>query len=367
MEFIMKINCIAQPTARTTCQAIDGILQNRDIERMDVAVAYITSSGIDVLLKTMDERSYSQNRGVVKRWITSFDYCRTDPIALQALLDLPSSSVRIHDAQNCLMSRGVPKVPYHPKSYMFHSPKKHYLIAGSGNLSRSGLCRGYEAGLVIEIDRGPRAGKISACEAVAGLQNWFNQTWDAATTLSNSLLNQYNALYESTERLKSPVPTEDDIATSDIANGSITNEDLRKLRICRHFWIEAGNITKNRGRELPGNQLMMKRFSRVFFGFEPLALPENSLIGEVMIGYRQSRANYHLTYSDNNMDKLVLPIPGDAGPDSYDNKSLLFERTSPGQFRLSVEAPSVGLGWVRKSKLLDAAFKMKSGRGWGVF
>ena len=90
-------------------------------------------------------------------------------------------------------------------------------------------------------------------------------------------------LFESEEHLKHPVPTEDDTAPSETLRGTLKGDELNKLRVCRHFWIEAGNITRNRGRHLPGNQLMMKRLSRVFFGFEPVSVPENSPIGRVSI------------------------------------------------------------------------------------
>src|SRR6185437_14489547 len=106
-------------------------------------------------------------------------------------------------------------------------------------------------------------------------------------------------------------------------------KDLQKLRVCRNFWIEAENITKNRGPHLPGNQLMMKRLSRVFFGFEPTILPENTPVGTVTMSYDGGEVDsYSLTYSDNKMDKLVLPLPGGAGPKSYDNEYLLFREVA---------------------------------------
>ena len=44
-------------------------------------------------------------------------------------------------------------MPFHPKVFLFHSDQFDYVLAGSGNLSRSGLSRGVEVGLVLGIDR----------------------------------------------------------------------------------------------------------------------------------------------------------------------------------------------------------------------
>ena len=192
-------------------------------------------------------------------------------------------------------------------------------------------------------------------------------TWKAAVPLTAKILAAYGELFESIERLKDPVPTEDDIAPGDSSSGALSSEDLKKLRVCRHFWIEAGNITKNRGPNLPGNQLMMKRLSRVFFGFPPIAVPENTHLGDVGISYKKHFGNYSLTYSDNKMDKLVLPIPGADGLTAYDGRCLLFERTKPRCFRFSFGSKTERTAWLTKSRRINAAFKMSSGRRWGVF
>jgi hypothetical protein len=349
---------------------IDTVLRTPDIKQIDVAAAYITSSGVDLLLRTMNDRSCAQNTRVAKRWITSFDYCRTDPVALETLFALPSSSLRIHDAWACLANGGVPRVPFHPKAFLVRSNQHDYVLAGSGNLSRSGLSRGFEAGLVVGIDRFSRSIDPSASKAISACRRYFASIWKGAIPLRPGLLAEYRNLYDSADHLKNAAPTEDDVATSDTSRGSLSSEDLKKLRVCRHFWIDAGNITKNRGPHLPGNQLMMKRLSRVFFGFEPTALPKDSPVGHVAISFDQEfRAEYSLTFSNNGMDKLVLPIPGSGSgtPESYDNKYLLFERIRPRQFRLRLGSHSTAAAWLRKSNRIDAAFKMSQGREWGVF
>jgi hypothetical protein len=364
---MIRVDYIAQPASRTTLDAIEGIVQSPGIETMDVAAAYITSGGVNDLLTRTSATLGGAWSGVKKRWMTSFDYCRTDPVALDALMSVPSSSVRVHDAHFCLDHGGMPKVPFHPKAFLVRSNQRDYVLAGSGNVSRSGLSRGFEAGLVIGVNRiGPTEPTSSA--AIKALRAWFSTTWNSATLLDAALLARYSKLFESASNLKSPVPTEDDLASSDIGSGALSSKDLQKLRVCRSFWIEAGNITKNRGPNLPGNQLMMKRLSRVFFGFNPTTFPENTLIGSVDIFFRAGTpGQYSLTYSDNKMDKLNLPMPGSDGPPAYDNQCLLFRRMTPKVFRLTLGAKSDRATWLKNSRAIDGAFKMSSGREWGVF
>jgi hypothetical protein len=362
-----RVDYIAQPASRTTLDAIEGIVQSAGIETIDVAAAYITSGGVKDLLTRTNATMGGAWNSVPKRWMTSFDYCRTDPVALDALMSAPSSSVRVHDAHFCLEHGGMPKVPFHPKAVLVRSNERDYVLAGSGNVSRSGLSKGFEAGLVIHVNRiGPSEPTSSA--AIKAMQAWFLTTWNSATPLDAPLLARYIKLFESVSNLKSPVPTEDDLASTDVGSGALSSKDLQKLRVCRHFWIEAGNITKNRGPHLPGNQLMMKRLSRVFFGFNPTSFPENTLIGPVDMFFDAGAAGqYSLTYSDNKMDKLNLPMPGSEGPQSYDNKFLLFRRMTPKVFRLTLGSTSDKATWLKNSKAIDGAFKMSSGREWGVF
>lgn len=358
---------IAQPASRTTLDAFQSILQAGTVESVDVAVAYVTSGGAFDLLKKASDTLGAAWPAIPKRWITSFDYCRTEPVALDSLLSLPNSTVRIHDAAFCLEHGGAPKIPFHPKTFLIRTNARDYTLAGSGNMSRSGLSRGVEAGLVLGVNR---AGNVepTAAAAMHSLRTWYATTWGSATPLSAALLADYDQVFSRADNLKAPVPTEDDIASSETAAGALSTKDLQKLRVCRNLWIEAGNITKNRGPNLPGNQLMMKRLSRVFFGFRPTPVPENTALGNVQIGFGGTPPTpFSLTYSDNKMDKLVLPIPGNGGPVAYDNEYLLFQRVKPGVFQLQLGTRTMKAQWLKRSKSIEGAFKMSSGREWGVF
>ncbi|MHB1737081.1 MAG: phospholipase D-like domain-containing protein [Acidithiobacillus sp.] len=358
---------ITQPSSRTTLDALQSILQNGGVERLDIAVAYVTNSGAHDLVQGAFNTLGGDWASIPKRWITSFDYCRTEPIALECLLSLPNSSVRIHDAAFCLEHDGAPKVPFHPKAFLIRTNQRNYALVGSGNMSRSGLTRGVEAGLVVSEGRIPPV-ESTAAAAMQAMRLWFSRTWRASTPLTAPLLTSYSQLFEHKDNLKAPIPTEDDVASTDTGRGALSTKDLQRLRVCRHFWIDAGNITRNRGPHLPGNQLMMKRLSRVFFGFSSTAVSENTHIGDLEISFNGGQgARFSLTYSDNQMDKLVLPIPDAGGPPAYDNMYLLFERTMPGAFKLTIGTRSQKAQWLRRSTTIDGAFRMSSGREWGVF
>lgn len=362
-----QVDHIAQPSSRTTLDALQAILQSGGVERIDVAVAYVTASGAYDLIQRVSKTLDGAWAAIPKRWITSFDYCRTEPVALDLLLSEPKSSIRIHDAAFCLEHEGAPKVPFHPKAFLIRTNQRDYALAGSGNMSRSGLSRGVEAGLVVSVSRAP-PDEPTATAAIHAMHTWFSNTWRVSTPLTAPLLASYRELFEHKDNLKAPVPTEDDVASTDTGRGALSTRDLQRLRVCRHFWIDAGNITRNRGPYLPGNQLMMKRLSRVFFGFGSTSVPENTHIGDVEISFNGGQgASFSLTYSDNKMDKLVLPIPGLGGPPAYDNECLLFERMKPGAFKLTVGAKAVKSQWLKKSASIDGAFRMASGREWGVF
>lgn len=362
-----EIHHIAQPTAGTTLHAIETILNKGHVESLDIAVAYVTSGGASDFLEKASATLGRAWKVVQKRWITSFDYCRSEPLALKALMSLPASSVRVYEAAFCLKNKGTPKVPFHPKAFLLRNQAWDYALTGSGNLSRSGLSKGVEAGLVLAVKRNNPPEQTSVASMNA-LRSWYSSIWKNAAPLDASLLNQYTALFESIDNLKNITPTEDDLASSDTGKGALSSKDLRKLRACSNFWIEAGNITKNRGPHLPGNQLMMKRLSRVFFGFEPTVVSENTPIGTVAMSFNGGVTDsYSLTYSDNKMDKLVLPIPGSMGPASYDNKHLLFRQVSSQVFDLTLGTNSDRASWEKRSIAIGGAFRMSSGREWGVF
>ena len=326
--------------------------------RVDVAVAYATHTGVAELCSAMsmvDSWATAQ-----KRWLVGIDYCRSDPHALDHLQSLNRSELRVHDGRFVVSRRGcIPRVSFHPKLYMFCGDEGVEAVVGSGNLSCTGLTRGVEAGVAIGGN---------PVDEMAPIATWFRMSWQRATPLGE-ISNRYLKAYGEATNRKHPVPVDDDEVPEGVGgSGRLSASQLRKLRVCRHFWIEAGRVSRNRGPHRPGNQLMMKRNARVFFGFQARDVERDTSIGHVAITYgRDVRRDCSLRFSNNSMDVLTLPIPGDGGPETYDGQALCLRRTGVRHFEMTVGSPGDVRLWRRRSEAIGGAFEMKGGRRWGVY
>ena len=148
---MLRTGVIAQPNKQSTLSAIETVLSTGPVSSIDIAVAYVTASGAQLLTGCIEGELGAKSSKVTKRWLVSFDYFRTEPIALRMIGKSPNTTIRVHDAHRVLQQNGIPAVPFHPKAFMFKDPKRRAIVAGSGNASRSGLTKGYEAGIFIEL------------------------------------------------------------------------------------------------------------------------------------------------------------------------------------------------------------------------
>ena len=326
--------------------------------RFCVAVAYATQGGVAEL-----ETALGKSPGwteTSKRWLVGIDHCRSDPVALAHLARLPKSKVRIFDGGFVSGRRGcVPRYSYHPKTWLLLGSKQSAVVVGSGNLSYTGLLRGIEAAAAVSG---------SKTDAIEDMRSWFSSQWREAARFA-AIEDRYRKEYDSVENRRRPPASEDDIVPESASkSGQLRPGDLRKLRVCRHMWIEAGNVTRNRGPDRPGNQLMMQRNSRVFFGFAAADLERDSFIGDVAIRFdAYRRPDRTLRFSNNSMDVLTLPVPGQEGPEEYDRKTLHFERIGVREFRLTIGRPADVRRWKQRSASIEGGFSMKGGRRWGVY
>lgn len=364
---MLFFDVVTQPHASSNSALLLHAAKQGKIRNIDIAAAYVTVGGVREVISSLKAGLGTEWAAVQKRWIVAFDYCRSEPLAIEILGTIPNSSVRIHDGTQILRRRCIPSIPFHPKTFIFRSPSRRLVFAGSGNLSRSGMLTGHEVGLLLEYRAPGSPQDAEAKRKITQVENWYNTVWSAAND-APGLMQAYREIYESNENLQSPAPTDDDAFDPVNSRGALSPKDLRKLRACRHFWIEAGNVTKNLGKGRPGNQLMMKRMSRVYFGVPAKDVAQNSSLTKIQIEYDGfSKADCSLTFSDNGMDKLTLPIPGAGGPISYDNKILIFSRIGPAAFTLTLANGSEIKKYLNKSLEISAAHTMPGGRRWGVY
>ena len=324
-------------------------------EHICAAVAYATHSGVADLHDVLS--SLPGWRSAKKQWLIGIDYCRSDPLALAHLSGLPKSHVRIFDGGFVATRSGcVPRYSFHPKAYLLFGSSKSAAVVGSGNLSRTGLQFGVEAAAAVRNN-----------SAIADMKTWFRDQWRSATPLQDVKV-RYQGQYESAANRSHPQVSEDDALPESATKGAqLKPHELRKLRVCRHLWIEAGKVTPNRGPKLPGNQLMMKRNTCVFFGFPATDRPQNSAIGVVTIELGGQRTQGRpLRFSHNSMDVLTLPILEEG--EAYSQETLHFEQIGVRVFRLTIGSRHEIRLWKKRSKTIEGTFQMKGGRRqWGVY
>ncbi|WP_156398346.1 hypothetical protein [Caulobacter sp. Root1455] len=360
----MNVDHVLQPGAHSTLETLRACVAAKFADQADVAVAYITSSGLLNLLNMFERELDGGLNKFPIRWITSFDYRRTDPACLSRLLDLHADRIRIFGGIQALGTSCMPSVPFHPKVFMFKGVGQQRVLSGSGNLSYSGLVRGHEAGFLVTDANG----KAPVAPSVDGYFKWFDGLWKASDTLDANLLARYKVQYDKRENLEAPALTDDDVLPASKSATALSLSDLMKIRAARRLWISAGNIGKTRGKNVPGNQLMLKRMTRVFFGAPAIDVPVDTMLGHFAISYEgQEYKDCTLYYSNNKMDKLTLPIPGDGGPNTYDQAVILLERVQPDRIHLTLANAGDKARWTSKSKAIGGYFEMNGGRDWGVF
>lgn len=358
---------VMQPTTAEYRSLISDATANRTYRELDSAVAYATAGGVRSLKHVMPAAWTAWT----KRWLIGIDWCRSEPAALRQLSLLANSRVRVFDGNRLVTRAGcVPDLPFHPKTYVLRGVHYTAVISGSGNLSHNGLERGHELGQLSLVDDEPGLPEDQLRNAHISVSQWFDQLWRHASPLRAQLLRDYSERYR--ERTVNPTPTDEDVTTPQQVEGRhrISSEDLIRLRVSDHLWIQAGRLHANRGAGNPGNQLMMSPMTRVFFGFAALDVPTDTSIGTVVIAYGGRGVSRSLRFSNNSMDVLGLPIPGQEGPAKYDSETLLFTRNEDEgsrYFDLRLGAGRDQSAWQRASDKVGGRFAMTSGRQWGVF
>jgi len=346
-----------------------------DYGEFTASCAYATRGGVSALEDRFREELGDNWKKIKKSWIVGVDYCRSEPVAMEHLASLPRSKVRVPHG-NLLVSRRmcVPDVTFHPKAFMLEGNGTTALVVGSGNLSRAAMLTGIEAGCVTVAKAPHPSAEKSIVSELGEIRKRIALLWRLSTPYER-IAKEYEECFNAAENLKNPSPTDDDSAETDLTasrgtrhRSVITAQRLKQMRACRHLWIEAGNLHENRGQGRPGNQLMLSRMTRVFFGFPATDASRDSYIGSVSIRHEgRLRDDCSLRFSNNSMDVLTLPIPETEGPESYDGESLLFRTIGLTSFELVVGTPSAKRKWVRNSEKLEGLYKMSSGRKWGVF
>ncbi len=331
---------------------------------LKAAYAYASTGGVQLATDALADTVPGWEK-MRKQWLVSFDWGTTAPEAIEMLMTLPGSSVRIPNGDDVLRRRLIPRQCFHPKMVILHkSPLPELnpaaLVHGSGNLTVAGLMTNYES-CAVEVARrkGPGAEFIAQC--LLDLQ----RAWREADEPTADLLQRYREL-----RRRRPVASEDALPEPrevEKAEVEQTFDRIAALATATHLWVNAGYVVRNLGGGRPGNQIDLARGTRAFFGFSGRRVERNTMLGPVRVRYGTKVTSTNMRFANNSMDRLNLPIPGESGPDAYEDEWLGFERRSDGTFEMTVLDRRGLADARRRSRVQGTLFKMRSGREYGVY
>lgn len=373
---MLEHRSIHQPSqALSHGQELANLVGEAGIERVDLAMAYVTNNGVSALERRISAHPAARRQwGVVPvRWLVGIDWLRSEPIALDRLAGMTNATVRVHDGRRVVARTGCwPYVPWHPKVALGWGTSVRAMLHGSANLSHNGLERGHEVGS-LQVVRSPKSVSEHAIwGSVDSSFTWFENEWTMSAPYE-SLRRRFRERFDA-EVVKRGAPTEDDASLSASLGrkGGMSPEKISALRASNNLWIHAGNLHKNRGPNKPGDQLMMTAMTRVFFGVAPEDCPKDTSLGSISVRHPANGlvVERPLRFSNNSMDVLTLPVPESPWPPAYDQRVLLFTKIAVGRelhFELRVGNASEVRLWQSKSRRLGTEYAMTSGRGWGVF
>lgn len=124
---------------RTLADVLGQALAGRDFDRLDVAVAYATRSGIRSLEKA------AGGWPAITRWVVGLDDLITQPEAIDDLISLNPAEIR-------LASLATQRRRFHPKLYCFWSSSDEsacVAMVGSANMTLHGLTKNGETGVFL--------------------------------------------------------------------------------------------------------------------------------------------------------------------------------------------------------------------------
>lgn len=343
--------------------AYRNLARSIPFDRLTGLYAFASRKGARLLVDVL-RRAASHWGTVAKRWVISIDGGITEPNALRLLLQQKRTAVYVHDGEELLSRNLKPIHRFHPKTLLLETrsptPAATGILVGSANLTCNGLCFGHEHALVAHLANGPFAASLTA-----GIDE-LSDVVASATRIDEEFVARYEAIRPPSPRLREDF---EDRRSQRILqqHAVIPSDEAAALASANNLWVEIAFVVANRGRGKEGNQIDLKKGTRVFFGFGDRPLPRNSSIGTVRIRYGEFSANRNLRFGNNQMDKLDLPIPGQEGPPTYRDQTLLFTREPDGSFRMTLGTSEEIANWKRRSQTRETSFQMRGGREYGVF
>jgi HKD family nuclease len=302
--------------AKTIQGVLDAQLKTASYDCILVAMAYVSIAGVRTLLD-----SFSSRQVMRSRWLVGLDDYVTQPGAIELLLKLDRSQVRV-------ASLKASSLRFHPKVCRFHSSSgtgTELLMVGSANLTSSALAGNSES--VVFLEGNNRADKSM-------FKHIWTELWSQGHVPSPKELADYKKKYDALKndrkmskalsgrqgkpkRSKSETILESDNAEIDPSQASTC-------------WIECGFITAM------GRELEFKAEQGLFFGLEPSGEKDRRFRFHVSNG---QFVKLRMKYQQNHMWRLQMnnEVPevktglrptNSAGKLGRSNKVAVFTRTA---------------------------------------
>lgn len=182
----MKQKIVAQGRTRGAnplSAALSKAVLNKAFDRIDVAVAYATVSGIETLRKAIGSFPASS------RWIVGLDDAISQPGALAYIRTLPGSTLKIA----ALSPSGR---RFHPKLYRFWSSEDGsagLVVIGSGNMTRNGLINNGEAAIMLSAE--------SVGDVKEQALSW-DELWAIGKIATDKDVADYSAKYKEAKKVR---------------------------------------------------------------------------------------------------------------------------------------------------------------------
>lgn len=150
----------------------------RKCEEFFFSVAFITNSGVAVLINTLKDL---EEKGIKGKILASQYQNFTEPKALKRLATLKNIELKIVTEGN-----------FHAKGYIFKKGETYSLIVGSSNMTQNALCMNKEWNI-----------KVSSSETGSLILNTleeFDQTFRNATEVTETWIDEYTKIYNDMKR-----------------------------------------------------------------------------------------------------------------------------------------------------------------------
>lgn len=303
MQFIVQ-----SPSAPERILSALGDLTDDNLLELRFAVAYVTASGVEVLLDRIARKLGEQRWAAARKsLVTCTDHGITEPSALRRWLGLPRSSVMLRNAHLIDAGGLDPTSAFHAKVYEFRNAARSNLLVGSANLSERALTSNTEAATA-HTDIGDLANLDAAWTAFCA----------GAVIVDAALVDAYEAVRLGAAP-QPPPPIAPPMGAPAQPLWEAVNAGICTPSNFEYFWVEGGNLSGG-----SHNQLELPRGANRFFGFA-FANYNNAQIpiGPVNLAiHAEFHTNRPLSWhGDNRMERLNLPTG-----QVYDGNVMLFRR-----------------------------------------